>query len=82
MPVFALPFVFFPITRGNRRSGILQPRIGLNSIARDHITGRTFGNLACLVLGVQTELIKAIRQDGGLFQCIECQDRYRQGDRT
>lgn len=45
VPVFALPFVFFPITQGNRRSGILQPRIGLNSIARDRITGRTFGNL-------------------------------------
>ncbi|MFC1544538.1 LPS-assembly protein LptD [Gemmatimonadota bacterium] len=45
VPVFALPFVFFPITRGNRQSGILQPRIGLNSVARDHITGRTFGNL-------------------------------------
>jgi hypothetical protein len=45
VPVFALPFVFFPITQGNRKSGILQPRIGLNSIARDRITGRTFGNL-------------------------------------
>jgi len=45
VPVFALPFVFFPITQGNRVSGILQPRIGLNSIARDNITGRTFGNL-------------------------------------
>ncbi len=45
VPVFALPFVFFPITQGNRKSGILQPRIGLYSVARDRITGRTFGNL-------------------------------------
>ncbi|MBW7995759.1 MAG: LPS-assembly protein LptD [Candidatus Glassbacteria bacterium] len=45
VPVFALPFVFFPVTRGNRKSGILQPRIGVNSIAYDRITGRTFGNL-------------------------------------
>ena len=45
MPVFALPFVFFPITSGNRNSGPLQPRIGVNSIARDRITGRTIGNL-------------------------------------
>jgi len=45
VPVFALPFVFFPITSGNRNSGPLQPRIGVNSIARDRITGRTIGNL-------------------------------------
>jgi len=45
VPVFALPFVFFPITSGNRNSGPLQPRIGVNSVARDRITGRTIGNL-------------------------------------
>ncbi|MEA2062547.1 MAG: putative LPS assembly protein LptD, partial [Gemmatimonadota bacterium] len=45
VPVFALPFVFFPITRGNRLSGILQPRIGVNSVTRDQRTGRTIGNL-------------------------------------
>jgi len=45
VPVFILPFVFFPITTGNRNSGILQPRIGVNSVARDRITGRTIGNL-------------------------------------
>ncbi len=45
VPVFALPFVFFPVTRGNRVSGFLQPRIGLNSVMRDRTTGRTIGNL-------------------------------------
>ncbi|MBN2287992.1 MAG: LPS-assembly protein LptD [Candidatus Glassbacteria bacterium] len=45
VPVFALPFVFFPITRGNRVSGFLQPRIGINSVMRDRTTGRTIGNL-------------------------------------
>lgn len=45
VPVFALPFVFFPITRGNRVSGILQPRIGVNSVMRSAGTGRTIGNL-------------------------------------
>jgi len=45
VPVFALPFVFFPVTRGNRVSGILQPRIGLNSVMRSSGTGRTIGNL-------------------------------------
>ena len=45
VPVFALPFVFFPITRGNRVSGFLQPRIGVNSVVRNRITGRTIGNL-------------------------------------
>jgi len=45
VPVFALPFVFFPITRGNRVSGFLQPRIGINSVMRDGTTGRTIGNL-------------------------------------
>lgn len=45
VPVFALPYVFFPITRGNRVSGILQPRIGLNSVMRSSGTGRTIGNL-------------------------------------
>ncbi len=45
VPVFVLPFAFFPITQGNRKSGILQPRIGVNSVVRSGGTGRTFGNL-------------------------------------
>ncbi|MEA1996374.1 MAG: putative LPS assembly protein LptD, partial [Gemmatimonadota bacterium] len=45
VPVFVLPFVFFPITTGDRVSGILQPRVGLNSVRRDKTTGRTIGNL-------------------------------------
>lgn len=45
VPVFALPFVFFPITPGNRGSGILQPRFGVNSVVRESRTGRTISNL-------------------------------------
>ncbi|HUU27005.1 MAG TPA: putative LPS assembly protein LptD [archaeon] len=78
VPVFVLPFVFFPIAKGNRNSGILQPRIGVNSVMRERTTGRTIGNLGYFwALNDYVDFLGAVDIRTGSQTTMRGRTRYR-----